>query len=161
MKHKNKHNRMKLPHRAFSPRTQRQLIQHPTPPDPKRHQRRNAQTRRYRRALEIQRLSIRIVRHIIRRDIEASQPQQTAERKVGEKQVVEVRAHAEGEGGDGGRGAEGDQVGQAVELLAHETGLAAPARDFAVHEVEEEAEGHEGEGGPEVGMVGGRAEAVA
>lgn len=37
-------------------------------------------------------------------------------------------------------GAEGSyQVGQRVELLSHHTALLAPARDLAIHEVEEEA----------------------
>lgn len=45
--------------------------------------------------------------------------------------------------------------------MTHEGGFLAPARDFAVEEVEEEAEGHEAEGEPEGGVFGGRAEAVA
>jgi hypothetical protein len=47
------------------------------------------------------------------------------------------------------------QVGERVELLPHQAGFLAPARDFAVHEVEEEAERDEAEGEVEVGVVGG------
>lgn len=53
------------------------------------------------------------------------------------------------------------EISQGVEFLPHETALLPPPRDFAVHEVEEEAEGHEGEGEPHGGVGGGGTEAVA
>lgn len=53
------------------------------------------------------------------------------------------------------------EVGEGIEFLAHEAGLVAPAGDFAVEEVEEEAEGEEGEGCPEVGVRSLVAGAVA
>lgn len=45
------------------------------------------------------------------------------------------------------------EIGQGIQLLAHQTALFPPPRDLAVHEVEEEAKGHEGEGEPH-GRVG-------
>lgn len=45
------------------------------------------------------------------------------------------------------------EVSERVEFLAHETGLLPPARDLAVHEVEEQAERDEAEGEVEVGVV--------
>lgn len=75
--------------------------------------------------------------------------------------MVDGAAEAHGEGCCCGGDAEGDEVGEGVEFLAHERGLFPPASDFAIKEVEEEAKGHEAEGEPEVGRVGGRAEAVA
>lgn len=53
------------------------------------------------------------------------------------------------------------EVGEGIEFLAHEAGLVAPAGYFAVEEVEEQAEGEEGEGRPEVGVRGLVAGAVA
>lgn len=52
------------------------------------------------------------------------------------------------------------QVSQRIQLLPHHAALLAPARDAAVHEVEEQAGGQEGEGEVEVSLVGGVAEAV-
>ena len=75
--------------------------------------------------------------------------------------MVKGCADTEGEGADGGGDAEGDEVRQGIEFLAHEGGFFAPAGDFAVHEVEEEAEGDEGEGEVEVGGLGGVADEVA
>ena len=49
----------------------------------------------------------------------------------------------------------GEEVGKGVELLAHQRGLLAPARDLAVEGVEEEAKRQKGEGEPDVVHVGG------
>lgn len=53
------------------------------------------------------------------------------------------------------------KISKRIQLLAHQTALLAPSRDLAIHEVEEQAEGHEGQRRPEVAVVGGVAEAVA
>jgi hypothetical protein len=53
------------------------------------------------------------------------------------------------------------QVGEGVELLPHHAALLSPARDFSVEKVEEEAEGQEGEGSPQVAVLCRVAEAVA
>lgn len=42
------------------------------------------------------------------------------------------------------------QVSERVELLAHETALAPPARDLAIEGVEEEAKGQEGQSPPNI-----------
>lgn len=42
------------------------------------------------------------------------------------------------------------QVRQTIQLLAHHAALLPPARDLAVHEVEEEAEGQERQGGVDI-----------
>ncbi|KAL9010767.1 MAG: hypothetical protein Q9173_004334 [Seirophora scorigena] len=51
------------------------------------------------------------------------------------------------------------EISQGIEFLAHQAALLPPARDLAVHEVEEEAEGHEGESEPHgaVGLGGAKA----
>lgn len=59
-----------------------------------------------------------------------------------------------------GRDKETYQISQRIQLLAHKTTLLPPARDFPIHEIEEQAEGHEREGGPEVSQGGGGPEAV-
>lgn len=46
---------------------------------------------------------------------------------------------------DGWRGSESYQISQRIQLLSHQTTLLSPPRDFAVHEVEKQAEGDEGQ----------------
>jgi len=75
--------------------------------------------------------------------------------------VINGAAEAKGKGRRCGGDAKGDEVGEGIKFLAHEGGLFAPASDFAVKEIEEEAKGHEAEGEPEVGRVGRGPEAVA
>lgn len=53
------------------------------------------------------------------------------------------------------------KIGKRVQLLAHKTALLPPPRDLAVEEVEEQAEGHEGQRDPEVARVLWSVEAVA
>jgi hypothetical protein len=52
------------------------------------------------------------------------------------------------------------QISQRIQLLAHEAALLPPARDLTVHEIEEEAKGHERQRRPEVAQRGWRAQAV-
>lgn len=171
MSHKHQNNRMKLPAQSLSSHAERHGVPEPAIIDPNRHPRGNDQTARDGRTLKVLCLPARIMRHVISRDIEPRQSGQPAQGEEGEQDVVERGADAEGEGGAGGRHAKGDEVGEGVELGAHEGGFAAPAGDAAVEEVEEETEGHEGEGEPEVGFgwggegveigVAGEIEAVA
>lgn len=51
--------------------------------------------------------------------------------------MIKGGAHPDSERGAGGRDAEGNQVGEGIEFLAHQGGFSSPACDFAVHEVEE------------------------
>ena len=53
------------------------------------------------------------------------------------------------------------QVGERIKLLAHKRALLSPASDLAIHKVEEQTEGHEGQGSPEVTKIVGVAHAVA
>ena len=75
--------------------------------------------------------------------------------------MVKGCADTEGEGADGGGDAEGDEVRQGIEFLAHEGGFFAPAGDFAVHEVEEEAQRHKSQRKPEIRGLAWIADAVA
>lgn len=52
------------------------------------------------------------------------------------------------------------EISQGIEFLAHQAALLPPARDLAVHEVEEEAERHEGESEPHGAMGLGGAKAI-
>ena len=40
------------------------------------------------------------------------------------------------------------QISKRIQLLAHQTALVPPPCNLAIHEIEEEAKGHEGEGCP-------------
>ena len=53
------------------------------------------------------------------------------------------------------------QISKRIEFLAHERALLSPASDLAIHKVEEETKGHEGQGSPEVAEIIGIAHAVA
>lgn len=53
-----------------------------------------------------------------------------------------------------------DQISQRIQFLAHQAALLPPARDLAVHEVEEEPERHECESEPDGAVGGGWTEAV-
>lgn len=53
------------------------------------------------------------------------------------------------------------EIGEGIEFGAHERRFISPAGDAAVEEIEEETEGDEGEGEPEVGVVVWVAETVA
>lgn len=53
------------------------------------------------------------------------------------------------------------QIGQRIQLLAHQTALLPPSGDLAVHEIEEEPKGYEGEGEVHVTVGCRGAEAVA
>ena len=62
---------------------------------------------------------------------------------------------------EGGKRRLAYQIGERVELLPHHAALFPPARDLAVEEVEEEAEGEEEEGRVEVAVFCRVAETVA
>jgi hypothetical protein len=53
------------------------------------------------------------------------------------------------------------QISERIELLAHERALLSPTSDLAIHKVEEQTKGHEGQSGPEVAEIIGVAHAVA
>lgn len=53
------------------------------------------------------------------------------------------------------------QVGERIKLLAHKRALLSPASDLAIHKVEEQTEGHEGQGSPKVSEIVGVTHAVA
>ncbi|KAI4210193.1 MAG: hypothetical protein LQ351_006947 [Letrouitia transgressa] len=54
-----------------------------------------------------------------------------------------------------------NQISQRVQLLTHQTALLPPPRNFSVHEIEEEAKGHEREGCPYWAVCIRGSEAVA
>ena len=66
-----------------------------------------------------------------------------------EGELVERGAEPEGKGGEGGRDAERDRVGERVEFLSEHRTLLPPARDLAVEGVKDEAGDGVREGAPE------------
>ena len=80
---------------------------HPPLAHPVRHQSRNRQGRRDRRALEILRFASCVLGHVGDGDVEACQAREAAEDEEGEDEVVEGGAEADCEGGGGGGDAEG------------------------------------------------------
>lgn len=80
---------------------------HPPLAHPVRHQPRNRQGRRDRRALEILRFASRVFWDVGDGDVEACQASKAAEDEEGEDEVVEGGAEADCEGGGGGGDAEG------------------------------------------------------
>lgn len=154
---KNEHgnNRVELKRRAFKPKTHGNLLQRPALVNPVCHDLHNTQRHGNRRALEVLALARRILWHHSNRNIEPRETRKTAEHEEAQEQVIDGSAQTETEGSGGGANTEGDEVGQGIEFLAHERRLLAPAGDFAVHEVEEEAEGDEAEGPVQVRVVEG------
>lgn len=53
------------------------------------------------------------------------------------------------------------QIRKTIQFLSHHTALLPPARNLAIHEIEEQAKGQESQGGVHVSERGGIAEAVA
>ena len=80
---------------------------HPPLSHPVRHQPRDRQGRRDRRALEVLRFASRVLGHVGDGDVEACQAREAAEHEEGEDEVVERGAEADCEGGGGGGDAEG------------------------------------------------------
>ena len=155
VQNKHAHNRVKRKRGSLEPHTEGKFLHRPPLVHPVRHDLHHAQTHRNRGALEVLALARLILRHHSNSNVEARQPSQAAEDEEGEEEVVDGGTQTQGEGGGGGAHAEGDQVGEGVEFLAHEGGLLAPARDLAVHEVEEQAQGDEAQRPVEVGVVVG------
>lgn len=142
--HEQSRDRMKFEHAALGPRTQRQVLQDPALADPVGHKGGDAERRGDRRAFEILALAAGVLGHVGHGDVEARQARKAAEHEEGEEDVIDGSAQAERKGGGGGGHTERDQISQRIQFLAHETALLPPARDLAIHKVEEEAEGHEG-----------------
>jgi hypothetical protein len=70
-----------------------------------------------------------------------------------EGELVERGAESEGKGGESGRDAERDRVGERVEFLAEHRTLLPPARDLAVEGVKDEAGDGVRQGAPEEFLV--------
>lgn len=135
---KDQNGRVKFPHLAQSPYAERNVIQHPPFADPEGHETYYTQRHWNRRSLKVLCLACRVVGHVASGNVEPRKPEQTTECKVGQEEMVERSAYAHGESCGGGTDAERNEVGERIEFLAHERRLLAPARYFAVHEIEEE-----------------------
>jgi hypothetical protein len=155
MENEHSNNRMELKRRALKPKPHRDLLQRPALVNPIRHNLHNKQAHRNRGAFKVLALARRILGHHGNRDVEARKTGEAAEHEEAEQDMINGCAETQAESGSGRGNAEGDEVGERIEFLTHERGLAPPACDFAVHEVEEEAEGDEGEREVEVGVVEG------
>jgi hypothetical protein len=162
IQHKHRRHRVELQYRPGKHGSKWQVLQYPPLVDQERHDARHSQTRkRYRRPFEILRLACLVFRQHRDCDVEPRKACKAAEDEKGQQHLVDGGAEDAGKGCRCGGDAEGDEVRERVQLLAHEGGLFTPAGDFAVEEVEKEAAGHEAEGEPEIGGVGGVAETVA
>jgi hypothetical protein len=155
MKNEHGDHRMKLKHRSLKPQTHGHLLKRPSLVHPVRHNLHNDQRHRDWGTLKVLALARFILRHHSNRNIEPRQARKTAQHEESEKEVIDRGAQTETESGGRGRDAEGDEVREGIEFLAHERRLLAPARYFAVHEVEEKTQRDEGECEVEVCVVEG------
>lgn len=146
---------MELEDCSLSPQTQGYLRKRPSLVHPISHDLHIQKRHRDRGAFEILRLSGRILGDHSNRDIEPRKTSQTAENEKGKQDMIERRAETKGKRCSSGANTEGYEISQRVEFLTHQAGFAPPARDLAVHEVEEETEGNEAEGPVEVRVVVG------
>ena len=134
---------MKLKRRALEPKSQRHLFHSPPLVHPIRHNLHDTKGHRDRGALKVLALARSILWHHGDRNIEPSQTREAAQHKEAQQDVVDGCAETEAKSSSRRRHTEGDELSKRIEFLAHKRRLLAPARDFAVHEVEEEAEGDE------------------
>ena len=132
-----------------------QLIVHP--PGGRRHaQHRHDEDAGWnRRPLEVLHLPGCLVRQIRGGDVEPREPAHPADDEVGEDQHVPPAAQPEREAEHRGRHAEGDDVGQRVEVRAeHRLPRPVLARDVAVEHVTDQRQRQQQEGKPEPPLGG-------
>lgn len=136
MHDKQENHRMHLHRAPRKPRPQRNIVQRPPVPQPVHHDADEPEGRRDRGAFEVLGFPRLVFGQHGDGDVEACQTCEAAEHEEREQDVVGGGAETETEGGGGGGEAEGYQVCQRIQFLAHQTRLLAPARYFSVHEIE-------------------------
>lgn len=121
----------------------RQLVEHKASVHQNSHCDDPNQVRRNWQAFKILRLTRAILWNVVCADIETGQTGQTTQNPVRQNKRVHSRSKANCKGNYGRRHAEGNEIGQGVEFLAHERSLVSQTGDTAIKKVEKKAQANE------------------